>query len=299
MYEICSNCSKDRAEGLFNSALTCYKCDGKGIVRKSETYICNNCGENLCLGHNDMKSPHGLVDASVTGGYCSDHLFDMTSYEFSLCEKCLRTMFNKFVIPPKVTDSDQDCSYAEDLAYFEYRTWRNSGGVLKKLKEGICSATIDCQNKALFRNFYSGYMTEDGLCEEHKDRQKAMNSYLIPYDEVSGIPFKVVDRTSEDRVKLANAFLKATARKSHLTYCTYLDECVADAVGCDGNVTSGIWVPSHLSTPLWLQNFVHQFKDSMQMTFPDGTLIIGPLKEIETISKAPEVKPFQIISSME
>ena len=43
---------------------------------------------------------YGMVDASVSGGFYSEHLRDTITYRFNICEKCLNEYFSTFVIPP-------------------------------------------------------------------------------------------------------------------------------------------------------------------------------------------------------
>jgi plasmid maintenance system antidote protein VapI len=59
------------------------------------TAICNGCGEKIIQGY-------GLQNVIVSGGYNSKYFFDLSSYQFSLCEKCLDKLFYTFHIPPKV-----------------------------------------------------------------------------------------------------------------------------------------------------------------------------------------------------
>ena len=69
--------------------------------------FCNKCGENLKFLAKDYEGKdffvgyYGLVDAHVSGGYLSKHLRDLQYYEFSLCEKCIKEMFDTFKVPPK------------------------------------------------------------------------------------------------------------------------------------------------------------------------------------------------------
>ena len=64
--------------------------------------ICNKCGESckeeLLDETMQMCSFYGLIEVTVTGGYCSTHLADGSSYTFSLCEKCLVELFESFKI---------------------------------------------------------------------------------------------------------------------------------------------------------------------------------------------------------
>lgn len=77
-----------------------------------QKHLCNLCGETCVLGTSDHPtySPHGLVDATVDGGYSSTAgngygaLDDMTRYKFSLCEFCLDWLFSQFSIPVAVSN---------------------------------------------------------------------------------------------------------------------------------------------------------------------------------------------------
>lgn len=91
--------------------------------------LCNQCGESCCppsscnvgtpvkwvpdVGHVVISEEealalhgrdfYGLIEQTVSGGYFSSNdengLCDMESYTFSLCEKCLKTIFKGFKIP--------------------------------------------------------------------------------------------------------------------------------------------------------------------------------------------------------
>lgn len=70
---------------------------------------CNKCGTDLRSldttedGRTICNGYFGLVDATVSGGYFSEHLSDCTNYRFSLCEKCLVALFDTFKTLPDVT----------------------------------------------------------------------------------------------------------------------------------------------------------------------------------------------------
>lgn len=79
------------------------------IEKKSSIKIvcCNKCGNSMMRDYCKDSSPeegcaYGLVGAKVNGGYLSDPLEDITSYEFNICENCLYEMFLEFKIPPKI-----------------------------------------------------------------------------------------------------------------------------------------------------------------------------------------------------
>lgn len=63
--------------------------------------LCNNCGSSCKSKYYfDNYRPHvGLLEIEVSGSYWSSELSDCTTYQFSLCEKCLTEMFSKFKIP--------------------------------------------------------------------------------------------------------------------------------------------------------------------------------------------------------
>jgi hypothetical protein len=70
-----------------------FKTESKPIETLVDT-LCNKCGESC--GEGDY--PHGLIEAEVHGGYDSPVLEDQHAYKFSLCEKCLATLFREFKI---------------------------------------------------------------------------------------------------------------------------------------------------------------------------------------------------------
>lgn len=57
--------------------------------------ICNQCGNSCKVEPHDF---YGLIEIGYTGGYCSTHFGDMEQHSFSLCEKCLRELIDKFSI---------------------------------------------------------------------------------------------------------------------------------------------------------------------------------------------------------
>lgn len=70
--------------------------------------VCNNCGGSCQVGSFDSKGKdkvyEGLLETEVHGGFFSSELGDMTSYRFSLCEKCLSKMFSGFKVPVEIKD---------------------------------------------------------------------------------------------------------------------------------------------------------------------------------------------------
>ena len=62
--------------------------------------LCNKCGR-------EMKHSFGNIcglEAYVEGCYGCDVLDDCTSYEFDLCEYCLKDLLDSFKLPVKKTE---------------------------------------------------------------------------------------------------------------------------------------------------------------------------------------------------
>jgi Fe-S-cluster containining protein len=68
-----------------------------------EDIICNKCGGSCCTKFDPIENTdfYGLIEASFSTGYFSQHLPDGFIYSFSLCEKCLAELFKSFKIEPK------------------------------------------------------------------------------------------------------------------------------------------------------------------------------------------------------
>lgn len=49
---------------------------------------------------------NGLIEQTVSGVYGSDSLEDMTHYTFSMCEHCLKDLFERFKHPVEVAGYD-------------------------------------------------------------------------------------------------------------------------------------------------------------------------------------------------
>ena len=74
---------------------------------------CNLCGLPCDIYGSipeEIRTPSGLIDAKVTGGYDSTPgngfgaLDDCTQYQFSLCEWCLDWLFEQFIISPETKE---------------------------------------------------------------------------------------------------------------------------------------------------------------------------------------------------
>jgi hypothetical protein len=66
-----------------------------------EDEICNKCSKSMKLEDGQI---YGLSNAHVNGGYLSKKLVDTTMYGFSICESCLKEIFDSFEIPVTETD---------------------------------------------------------------------------------------------------------------------------------------------------------------------------------------------------
>src|SRR5271163_4556843 len=137
IHEVCVSCEESRRTGDFEVAIRCHGCKGTGIKRKNDSYPCNGCGGDLCAG----GYPHGLVEHTVSGGYSSTHLLDCTTYGFSLCEACLRRLFETFKIPPTIGAYmvGEVETYAEERKLYLWNIWHAAGGHIEKAKTGLCN----------------------------------------------------------------------------------------------------------------------------------------------------------------
>ena len=68
-------------------------------VEVVDDIICNQCGRSCVERY--TGNVYGLNEVKVEGG-CGARLGDMTSYRFSLCERCLTRLFDGFEHPPLV-----------------------------------------------------------------------------------------------------------------------------------------------------------------------------------------------------
>lgn len=169
-------------------ARDCFTCKGRGIIRDPDQLLCNNCGGKMCPAKPDMnwQLPNGLYNASVAGDYSSTHLHDCTVYEFSLCEFCLRIMFNCFQIPPTVYDEDKSISYMtyeNDKELYDYQQWARGPSYKEAYLNKKCNAKKECSEIAAYTilNNTESYSI-DCCCEQHKGRYDRSFSYkLVPF----------------------------------------------------------------------------------------------------------------------
>ena len=176
-YVDCDWC-KNRQDGPFITNADCHRCSGTGQVIDPREILCNLCGESMCpLGTEFEQDPLGLINAQVTGGYFSDHLLDLNTYQFSLCEKCLRHIFMKCKIPPKIGEYnllqekpiwEDGMTFEQDQASYEYSQWKEAGGHHQAYLNRKCNIKKDCPNSAIYTYLFSDDFSEDCSCEEHK-----------------------------------------------------------------------------------------------------------------------------------
>jgi hypothetical protein len=166
--------------------IICESCNNTRQVIDPKEILCNNCGgPQRPLGTHNEQYSHGL-EAEVTGGYESYHLFDMTTYKFSICEKCLREMFNQFAIKPIIIDrlgNDEGPIdlWAHDQEMYEYRVWKDTGGHHQAYLDRTCNFVKGCLNRAEYTQLISNDFTENCSCEEHKSLWRYSNSKLTKF----------------------------------------------------------------------------------------------------------------------
>jgi hypothetical protein len=319
MYETCPSCAADRLpaddgsidDECLAAALRCHDCKGTGIVRDPSSFRCNRCGGSLA-GDTEpgTREQYGLVETTVRGGYSSPHLSDCTSYCFSLCEKCLRRLFSTFEIPPTVggysagTGEPDGSSepYADDDRAYRYRLWKKAGGHIEKLKLGNCNAIIDCEKAATLRKFCSGSLTNDCSCDEHGPLHTYANTWTVPFAELAGI----VDgetMTIDDKRRVASVWLRASSMGDEvITYHKHAADCVQELLddAIDGNVTSMLWVPAFVGRNGEPRALASAGVDGVQkrVEFPDGMLLLGPIKGLAPALKLPFVLAAKILPNL-
>jgi len=147
------------------------------------------CGESMSIAMTEFPDQPeynlGLTEVTVNGQYYSTHLLDTNCYQFSLCEKCLRNMFEQFKIKPLIYDSfasshlsQINWTYEKDKEIYEYQIWREEGGLHQAYLAGKCNAIKNCSNDAVYTIFYEDEFTENSCCETHKkifERDKFVN----------------------------------------------------------------------------------------------------------------------------
>ena len=168
----------------------CPRCNGVRKINDPKEILCNLCGGCMCPEPGSMNEqvPFGLYNAKVDGGYESYHLFDMTRYTFSFCEKCLRELFIKCKIKPIVSDLGingnlnsyiiTDTEWERDQEAYEYREWIHNGGLHQAYMNKKCNQKKDCPNDAIYTIWLNDHFTEECSCEEHKRKETRCVKYV-------------------------------------------------------------------------------------------------------------------------
>jgi hypothetical protein len=239
-WTVCERCKSAREAGSLADAIDCTHCGGKGIARTRESFVCNQCGECLCpdVDNGNRNSPDGLVEARVRGNYDSTGLLDTTVYEFSICEKCLRKLFNGFAIPPKVGEymltgrgdeimNDEPDAYATDRERYETSEWRRAGGEKQKFGDGLCNRTRLCPNKAEWRMLLHSSISWDVCCEEHRPKEFVGHSYLyVPIGLLADVGGEE-SITDEQRKRIVRIVFALTKKNAPVTVYRYVTHDVA------------------------------------------------------------------------
>lgn len=268
-FEPCPECAEARAGGDHEAAVTCRGCEGKGLRRVPSSYVCNACGGTMLpeRGGPNEERPHGLVETTVTGAYESFHLFDQSAYEFSLCEPCLRGLFDSFAIPPRLYDSnvrgDQSpaaLTYAEETIRYQDRLWVRDGGARERLLAGGCTATRRCGERATVRRYSSDQITDDAYCEAHRASDMTMGGWFVPVDEVREVVHVRGERTTAELRIAAEAWLRSIlGRSPEPLYWRWVPGVLGDLLGLDLGLDveaaehpSTVYVPEGQRIPVWV-----------------------------------------------
>ena len=170
----------------------CRSCNNSRLVIDPKDILCNMCGGGMCdIPHEpDNQVPYGMHNHKEVGSYSSPHLTDTTTYTFSLCELCLRNMFNHFKIPPTMGSYMHMPipTWQEDQEYYEERMWRESNEPHDAYMAGKCNAVKNCTHNAKYSVYFDNEFSEKCVCETHKSH----------YDSWSGANLK---RFTQDDLK--------------------------------------------------------------------------------------------------
>jgi hypothetical protein len=255
LYETCGHCAEQRAHYDIR-ALLCSWCSGTGFRLKS--YVCNGCG---CTIENNL----GLPDLKITGSYGSTHLNDCNRYEFSLCERCLRNLFDRMEISPDVSDvHDGDVSYKEDRETYLRTLWLHTGADARKLKlaHGLCTYSEFCRNEAKWRVFYSASVSDEALCDSHKSSvDYCENATVVPAEPLQHVPVDVKEQTEEQRRLVACEWLRSQPKKAW----PYMPECLRPLTSAP-DATPTWWFPNE-------RTWRSELTDAKSLNIGDGLLV--------------------------
>jgi hypothetical protein len=236
--------------------------------------LCNQCGQTLCPSK-QVDDAYGLVDAEVSGGYFSEGLLDMTTYRFSLCEQCLRAMFRKFKVPPKITCDGENVPYEQEARDFRNDRWRREGGENQKLPTGRCNATMECERPAVVREMLSGHLTNRSFCLPCAERYRSMNSDWVSEELVADIPVPEAEQTGEQTERVLQVWL-GTLTTTRPTWFRVVSETVRRLTRCPEK-TGAIWLPADVARPEWLAPNLNAY------VLRNGTLFYAAREEIEAL----------------
>ena len=288
-YERCPSCAEAREGADLTSALRCHPCRGTGVVRRADSFRCNRCGGTM--GVRDEARPHGLVEQTVSGGYSSEHLLDTTTYTFSLCEACLRRLFDECVVPPTIgayMGGPAEQSYAEERVAYEWHAWRRVGGHRPRVREGRCNQVVACDARATLWMVSSHGLTDEVACEGHGGRCGYSNYYAASYAEAASADAAGA-RSVADLWFCASAWPAPT-----VTAYRYVPEVALEAVGVEDDrmhpKLSAIWAPSG-SAPL-----DHTLDARLTShTFQGGVLLVGPADVVRDL-RHPNLRAVSVLN---
>lgn len=151
----------------------CKLCNNSGFKYNPEFVKCNSCAGPMTTKYNSNHI-YGLQNIKCSGGFYSEHLSDLTNYQFNLCELCLRNLFNSFIIKPNVSSSfnkdmyENMSSYEDDKKHYDLKIWKENGGAHQAYLNEKCNAIKDCPNLAVYSLFYDDNedFTENSFCED-------------------------------------------------------------------------------------------------------------------------------------
>jgi hypothetical protein len=141
-------------------------------ITKTETVVvdllCNSCGESL-RAKDGCENICGMEEAKVSGNYDSRYLLDTTTYTFSLCEGCIRVMFDAFKIKPDIGSymGGPYASYDEERASWARHKARwdeTEEEREERRKAGMCNDP-KCPNMATVRAFQGSHWNL--CCNDH------------------------------------------------------------------------------------------------------------------------------------
>jgi hypothetical protein len=205
-------------------------------------------------------------------------------------------MFARFEIKPMLGNymALDSGTYEEDAEWYDHRKWKEFGGQATKFETGLCNARKSCQEKAVLRHFVSGHMTDEAFCAEHAEKCGYGNSDFVLVEEVAGISSKVEERSEEDKVRVADAWLTVASRPDTITHHRYVPSCIRELVGCPEE-TGAFWVPRNvmIESPLL---------DGLEVqTLFRGTLVYGPEKTLRQRAREnyPAIKPAVLLRGAE